>query len=108
MQFFQQPPSQLQNKDGGSKENLLGFLGNALRSKEQRLTQGEVKSSMNGGPADLRNKFKANNGVWDKIELGSESVRHLAYKIRLALGVSWSPIIEKVFKISPPFSMRAA
>ena len=42
------------------------------------------------------------------MDLNSESARHLAYKLRLALGISWNPIVEKIYKIAPPFSMKGA
>lgn len=53
---------------------------------------------------ELRNKFKSSNGVWDTVELTSETARHIKYKLRLALGITWNPVVEKIHKIAPSHS----
>jgi hypothetical protein len=44
-----------------------------------------------GVTGELRNKFRSQNGVWDTIEPNSEAARHIKYKLRLALGLTWEP-----------------
>lgn len=74
------------------KHEVLGLLG---ASPSRKLPTG-----------DLRNQFKSSNGTWERIDLSTEKARHLIYKLRLSLGISWNPQVDQIHRISPPFSMK--
>jgi hypothetical protein len=80
----------------------MGLIGNALKNSQAKYAT--QSSQQTGG--DLKSKFRSNNGVWDQLDTSNDLVKNLIYKLRLALGISWNPIIEKVYKISPPFAVK--
>jgi hypothetical protein len=54
---------------------------------------------MMGSNSELKNQFKINNGIWDELEVTSKLAKQIAYKLRMALGSTWNPTIEKLHRI---------
>lgn len=79
------------------------MLGESFKPKPTPSSQPAQVPTMQS--IDLRNKFRQSNGLWDKLELNSETARNLIYKLRLALGLTYNPEVEKIHKISPPYNM---
>ena len=48
---------------------------------------------------ELKNQFKTNNGIWDDLDVTSALSKQIAYKLRMALGTTWNPTIEKLHRI---------
>lgn len=46
--------------------------------------------------------FRASNGVWDQLSVTSPQAKQIQYKLRMAMGSTWNPTIDKVFRIEPP------
>ena len=87
------------------KEAILELLGEGLQARSGEKFMSLVADKRNM-PSDMRKEFKESNGVWDPVELGSKKAQEIAYKLRLALGITWNPNVQKIYRIQAPQKIR--
>ena len=79
------------------------MLGQALNKQKgestARSNRGEEGMMIGASSGELKNQFKTNNGIWDDLDVTSALSKQIAYKLRMALGTTWNPTIEKLHRI---------